>query len=72
MTDSQLPLLGEAEYQLEIPLTCPHCREAVSSVFVIRMLRVRVNFVSSLPRRGYCLVCPQCRAILTAELGGMV
>jgi hypothetical protein len=31
-----------------------------------------VNFVSSLPRRGQLMICPQCRTVLGGGLGGLV
>jgi len=60
----------EAEYALESPLKCPHCRETITSLQVLRLVRTRVNFISMLPRRGYVVVCPACHQILSAELGG--
>ncbi len=63
--------MGEAEYLLETPLKCASCGQLISSVLIVRLLRVRVNFVSSLPRRGHVIVCPACHGILSAELGGM-
>lgn len=61
----------EAEYLLESALNCPHCKETIPSVTVIRLLRTKVSFVSTLPRRGHVLICPECRGILSADLGGM-
>ncbi len=60
----------EAEYAIESPLRCPHCKEGISTLQVLRLVRTRVNFVSMLPRRGYVVVCPACHQILTAELAG--
>ncbi|HUL75918.1 MAG TPA: hypothetical protein VL691_01535 [Vicinamibacteria bacterium] len=60
----------EAEYALESPLKCPHCKETISTVQVLRLVRTRVNFISMLPRRGYVIVCPTCHQILSAELAG--
>ena len=68
---NELPPIGEAEYLLETPLKCGCCQQLISSVLIVRLLRVRVNFVSSLPRRGHVMVCPACHGILSAELGGM-
>lgn len=65
------PALGEAEYLLEAPLKCPHCKQEITTVQVVRLLRSRVNFVSTLPRRGHVIVCPECHCPLSAELGGM-
>lgn len=64
------PPAFEAEYALESPLRCPHCRETIGSVQVLRLVRTRVNFISMLPRRGYVVVCPACHVILSAELAG--
>lgn len=61
----------EAEYLLETPLACPQCKREITCVRVIRLLRVKVNFVSTLPRRGHVLVCPECKGIISADLGGM-
>ena len=62
----------EAEFTLESPASCPHCDKMVHSVQVIRLLRTRVNFVSSLPRRGQVMVCPACKAVLSGSLGGFI
>ena len=59
----------EAEYTLETPVKCPHCSNRLNSVNVIRLLRTKVNFTSSLPRRGYVVCCPDCRAVVPAGLG---
>ena len=73
MDEPTVPLeyFGEAEYQLEYPLPCPHCRQKIQTVVIVRLLRSRVNFVSSLPRRGHALTCPLCQGILSVELGGI-
>lgn len=60
---------SEAEYSLEYPAVCPHCSRELTTVRISRLLRTRVNFVSSLPRRGRVLICPHCRAVLSGELG---
>lgn len=62
---------SEAEYAVEYPAVCPHCDHTLHAVRVIRLLRTRVNFTSTLPRRGRVIVCPDCRKILSAELGGI-
>lgn len=62
----------EAEYTLETPLTCPQCKREVSALCVVRLLRSKINFTSTLPRRGHVIICPECRAILSAELGGSI
>lgn len=65
------PVSREAEYVLESPLRCPHCKQEISSVQVVRLLRGRVNFVSTLPRRGHVIICSSCQEIISAELGGI-
>ena len=59
---------SEAEYTLEYPAACPKCGHIVRTVIVIRLLRTRVNFTSTLPRHGRLLACPVCRTILSGEL----
>ncbi len=61
---------AEAAYALEYPVICPHCGEELEEVAVVRLLRLRVNFTSTLPRRGRVIACPACRKVLTAELAG--
>ena len=68
MADPNTPLIGEAEYALETALKCHHCQEMLRSVLVVRLLRTRVDFVSTLPRRGHVIVCPHCKGILSAAL----
>ncbi len=60
----------EAEYTLEHRVKCPHCSTDISSIKVVRLLRTRVNFTSTLPRRGRVLACPSCQRVLSAELAG--
>lgn len=59
---------SEAEYALEYPCVCPHCLHSLREVAVVRLLRTRVNFTSTLPRRGRAVICTNCRKILTVEL----
>ncbi|HAK54672.1 MAG: hypothetical protein QF463_07425 [Vicinamibacterales bacterium] len=61
---------AEATYTLEYPVICPHCGKELEEVAVVRLLRSRVNFTSTLPRRGRVITCTECRKILTAELAG--
>ena len=61
----------EAEYTLEYPVKCPHCEQTISVLKVVRLLRTRVNFTSTLPRRGRAIACPECQAMLSAELSGI-
>lgn len=58
----------DAVYRLETPVKCPHCGETVSTLKAVRLLRDQVNFTSTLPRRGRVIACPNCRAIVPAEL----
>jgi hypothetical protein len=62
----------EAEFTLETPVRCPHCSKSIESLQVVRILRTKVNFVSSLPRRGQVMICPECRALVTGMLGGLI
>lgn len=59
---------SEAEYALEYACACPHCLQTLQTLAVVRLLRARVNFTSTLPRRGRAVICPKCRKILTVEL----
>lgn len=61
-----------AVYTLESPVKCPHCREAIRTLRVVRMLRTQVTFTSPLPRAGRVLVCPACEKVLSAELSGIL
>ena len=67
---SPAPPAFEAEYALESPLKCPHCKDVVATLQVVRLVRTRVNFISLLPRRGYVVACPACHQIISAELAG--
>jgi hypothetical protein len=58
----------DAVYRLESPVKCPHCRETVTTLKAVRLLRDQVNFTSTLPRRGRVVACPNCQSILPAEL----
>ena len=59
----------EAEYALEREVKCPRCEASTQTFNVVRALRVKVNFTSNLPRRGYTISCPHCDAILSANIG---
>lgn len=61
-----------AIYSLEFPTQCPQCCSTISSVRVSRLLRTQVSFTSTLPRKGYIIVCPECEGILSAELSGLI
>ena len=58
----------DAEYSLECPVRCPACGVTVSSLKAVRLLRAHVNFTSTMPRRGRVVVCPNCLAVVPAEL----
>lgn len=72
MEDSSQEPKAEAEFKLEAAARCPQCAESLDTVQVVRLLRTRVNLVSSLPRRGQVIICPKCRAILTGSLGELL
>lgn len=59
-------------YGLEHPVVCGHCRREIDRLYVVRLFRIRANFVSALPRSGRVIVCPHCRTILPGELGGVL
>jgi hypothetical protein len=58
-------------YGLENAVRCPACKAEIDQIFVVRLIRTRVNFMSSLPRSGRVLACPKCRSILPGELGAV-
>lgn len=61
-----------AVYTLELPARCPHCREPIRSLRVLRLTRTQVSFTSPLPRGGRALICPLCERIISAELSGLL
>lgn len=61
-----------AIYALEMPVVCSACRQEIHQLYVVRLYRAKVNFVSSLPRSGRVLVCPRCRTLVPGELGGVL
>jgi len=61
-----------ALYSLEAPVICPECSGEIRTLRVLRVLRTQVSFTSTLPRRGYVILCPDCDRILSAELSGLV
>jgi hypothetical protein len=63
---------GGALYTLEAPARCPECHSQLRTVRVLRLLRTQVSFTSTLPRKGYVIVCPDCERLLAAELAGLV
>ncbi len=64
--------LAAAIYGLERPIRCPSCREELDHLCVVRLYRLKVNFVSSLPRSGRVLVCPRCQTPVPGELGAVI
>jgi hypothetical protein len=61
-----------AVYTLELPVRCPHCKEPIHTLRVVRLTRTQVSFTSTLPRNGRVFVCPQCERLLSAELAGLL
>jgi hypothetical protein len=61
-----------ASYQLELPAKCPHCRDPIRTLNVLRLVRSKVAFTSTLPRSGRAMVCPQCEAIISVDLSGLI
>lgn len=61
-----------ALYSVESPLCCPQCHMEIRTFRALRVLRTHVNFMSTLPRKGYVLVCPECAGLLSAELSGLL
>jgi adenine-specific DNA methylase len=58
----------EAAYATEATVKCPLCTDTLATVHVVRLLRTKVNFTSTLPRRGYVVICPSCRGIIPAAV----
>jgi hypothetical protein len=59
---------GGAIYTLERSARCPHCKELIRSLRVMRLKRTHVSFTSPLPRAGRVIVCTSCLAILSADV----
>ena len=59
---------GGATYTLELPARCPHCKELVRNLRVLRLKRTQVSFTSPLPRGGRAIVCEACQAIISADV----
>lgn len=59
-------------YTMDEPARCPHCREPIRSIKVLRLSRTQVAFTSTLPRGGRVLLCPSCEGMLSAELSGLI
>lgn len=63
---------GGAMYTLESTVRCPQCEKDIRTLKVLRVLRTQVSFTSTLPRKGYVIVCPECDHLLSAELSGLI
>jgi hypothetical protein len=61
-----------ALYTLEFPVTCPHCDAQITTFKVFRLLRTQVSFTSTLPRKGYVIVCSECERPISSELSGLI
>ena len=61
-----------ALYSLEFPVRCPHCHQEVRAFKVFRLLRQQVSFTSTLPRKGYVIVCSECEGPISSELSGLI
>jgi len=61
-----------ALYTLEFPVVCPHCEGKITTFRVFRLLRTQVSFTSTLPRKGYVIVCPECERPISSELSGLI
>jgi|SRR5882672_1391560 len=66
------PASAGALYTLESPVHCPQCDNEIRTFRVLRVLRTQASFTSTLPRKGYVVVCPECERMLSAELSGLV
>ena len=68
--DAEIPESWQAAavYTLDSPARCPHCREPIRTIRVLRMTRTKATFTSTLPRGGRVMACPQCDRILSIEL----
>jgi len=69
---AKAPSNGGALYTLESPVHCPQCDNEIRTLRVLRVLRTQASFTSTLPRKGYVVVCPECDRMLSAELSGLV
>jgi hypothetical protein len=64
--------MGGALYTLETAVHCPHCDNEIRMLRVLRVIRTQASFTSTLPRKGYVVVCPECDRMLSAELSGLL
>jgi hypothetical protein len=60
-----------AVYTIEQAVRCPHCREPMRTVRVLKLTRTNVSFTSTLPRGGRVFACPHCERMLSVELSVM-
>jgi hypothetical protein len=61
-----------ALYTLEFSVICPHCDARITTLRVFRLLRTQVSFTSTLPRKGYVIVCAECERPISSELSGLI
>lgn len=61
-----------AVYTLEAAARCRECSSEIRTIRVLRVLRTQVSFTSTLPRKGYVILCPECGGMLAAELSGLI
>lgn len=61
-----------AVYRLEASARCPHCAKDVTAIRVLRALPAQVSFTSTLPRKAYVIVCPECTGMLASALSGVI
>jgi hypothetical protein len=64
--------LTVASYDLELPARCPHCRDPIRTLKIVKLSRSKVSFTSTLPRSGRAIVCPQCECIVSADISGLI
>jgi hypothetical protein len=69
---ARAPSGAGAMYALESSVRCPQCENDIRTLKVLRVLRTQVSFTSTLPRKGYVIVCPECDHLLSAELSGLI
>jgi hypothetical protein len=72
--DDEIPAKWQtvATYDLELPARCPHCRNPIRTLKIIKLSRSKVAFTSTLPRTGRAIVCPQCECIVSVGIAGML
>lgn len=72
--DAEVPAKWQtvATYDLDQPARCPNCRTPIHTLKVVRLVRSKVAFTSTLPRGGRVIVCPACECIVSVELSGLI